>query len=203
MAKVERIEGSEPQNLLNGVAGRMNWSVLWFVPKTDTIIRHRYGADLGEAVRVYSLVKRAGRVNATLRCDNIGFPPPKKWQPHYVRVPKIVEGTRGKKRRVYETQHRVPMNKANRAGIYWCPYCREMRRFQLQNGFHSEGQWCPDPDPRGGLYCPMCGISHRDFHVRRWNPIADRHYLTKKSTRRSSGSNRSNGGTRRRQRAKA
>jgi hypothetical protein len=178
----ERIEGSEPRNMLNTIAGRMRWSVLWYVPKKDKIVRHKCGNDLGEATRIYLMAKNAGKNQVTLRCDNTGFPPPSKYLPHMVYV-KATEEYRTPKRKlktrvVRKAVQRIPMDAANRKGIYWCPYCREFRRFQKQEGFYYDGIYVPDPDPRGGLYCPMCGISHRDMHVRSFNPIAERHFLT-------------------------
>lgn len=188
--------------MLNSVGARMNWSVLWYAPKKDKIIRHRCGSDLNEALRVYGLAKEGGKSRVTLYCANVGFPPPEKFQPHYVQIV-VKRLVKGRMRRVRETKYREPMNKANRAGIYWCPYCREFRRFQKQDGFFYDGQWVPDPDSRGGLYCPMCGVSHRDMHVRRWNPIADRHYLTSTRGRSTSGSRRSLNTTRNRRRTQA
>lgn len=183
MSRVERIQGSEPVGQLHSMGARMRWSVLWYLPDEDRIRLHRCGTDLTEALRVFELLKRAKRSMVTLRCDNVGFPPPKKFQPHSVYVVKeeTYKTPKGKKkkREVREVQHRVPMDAANRKGIFWCPYCREFRKFARQNGFTYEGRFIPDPDRRGGLYCPMCGVSHRDNHVRRWNPIADRHYLSK------------------------
>lgn len=182
MPVVERIKGSEPHNMVNTTTGRMRWSVLWYVPEKDTIIRKKCGYDLSEALRIYDMAKRAEKVNVTLRCDNMGFPPPSKWLPHMVYVAhKEVYYTPKRKRKtrtIRKAELRVPMDKVNRAGIYWCPYCREMRRFQKQKGFMYDGIWVPDPDRRGGLYCPMCGASHRDTHVRRYNPIANRHHVS-------------------------
>jgi hypothetical protein len=93
-------------------------------------------------------------------------------------VPSATPKGKRKYRKVREAVTRTPMLAANRKGIYWCPYCREFRKFQLQHEYYYDGQRIPEPDKRGGLYCPMCGISHRDMHVRRFNPIADRHFLT-------------------------
>lgn len=189
--KIERIAGSEPHSLNSTPAALMKWSVLWYNPDKDTIKRIPCGNDLNEAIRVFSLAK-GKREMVTLRCDNYGWPPPKKYQPHsvYVVTQEKYQTPRGKwkyrEKRVARAV--VPLEKANRKGIYWCPYCREMRRFQLQHKFYIDGRMVPDPDRRGGLYCPMCGVSHRDFHVRRWNPLADRHYLTGSTGRRSSGS---------------
>lgn len=187
MGRVERIEGSTPHQLLNQPGARMRWSVLWYIPKEDRIKRIRCGEDLNEAVRLYQLALRGGKRLPTLRCDNFAFPPPEKYRPHSVYV--IQEETyrtpkgKKKKREVRTVEARVPMDAANRKGIFWCPYCRELRRFQMQSGFMHDGRWVPEPDKRGGLYCPMCGVSHRDFNVRRWNPIADRHYLSSRRGR--------------------
>lgn len=185
MGRVERIAGSEPH--VSTPTGLMKWSVLWYNPKNGKVKQVRCGTDLTEAVRVYGLAKAGGRSQVTLRCDNMGFPPPVKFMPHsvYVVTEEKYRTPAGKKKTLEkrELQHRTPMDTANRRGIFWCPYCREMRKFQLLHQFFYDGRWVPDPDRRGGLYCPMCGISHRDGYVRRWNPIAERHHGSAASTR--------------------
>jgi hypothetical protein len=155
----------------------MSWSVLWYVADKDRIMRHRCGSNLSEAIRVYNIVLRAGKDRATLRCDNTGFPPPEGYQ-------KTRRENWGTRREPNWVLVLYVMEAANREGFYWCPYCREFRKFQLQRGFLYDGRWVEEPDKRGGMYCPMCGISHRDFHVRRWNPMASRHYMTGRTKRR-------------------
>lgn len=168
--------------MTGSVGERMRWAVLWYVPKTDTIVRKDCEQDLNAAIRLYELAKKAGKDKPTLLCANFGFPPPEKWQPHYIYVKR-------KKKRV--PVFKIPMEKANGVGIFWCPYCREFRRFQRQLSFYFDGRMVRDPERKGGLYCPMCGTSHRDFHVRRWNPTASRLYLSTSTTvRKPRASNR-------------
>jgi len=168
---------------VNNAPDRARWEVLWV--KDGKIQRHECGTDLGEAIRVYTLVK-GKRAGATLRCKNMGFPPPEELQPRLVKYkqkvelprPKIVR--RGGKR--YRQTHEVivkegrfvPMKKRNAEGIWWCPYCRELRRFVKKKVIgvpaSKNGKVIRFKEP--GMYCPLCGISHRDHNVRKWNPIA-------------------------------
>lgn len=166
----------------------IHWEVRWVVKKGSdyAIMIHDCGNDLQEAMRVYSKLQGVGRRLVTLRSANVGFPPPEKYQPGWVtRKRKVTTKGRTRVKRVPILV--VPMNKLNRRGIFWCPYCREMRKFQEQGGFYIEGVRVPE----GGLYCPICGVSHRDFHVRKWNPIAERYYVNQGSGRRRRGRSRS------------
>lgn len=45
----------------------------------------------------------------------------------------------------------------NQRKKYWCPYCRKIRQLL----------WLPKLQARGCIYC---GITERDFHMRRCNP---------------------------------
>lgn len=166
----------------NALGGHIKWSVLWVVP-TDggyRIIQHECGNDLGEAVRLYSKVVAAGKRFPTLRSDNVGFPPPEQLRPYTARVRNKlwVKGKRQKGVYKYKFVDRVPMAKRNRVGVWWCPYCRELRRFQQLGAFMIEGVPVPDKD---GHYCPICGVSHRDWHVRKWNPVAYRLFVNQTS----------------------
>lgn len=156
----------------------LKWSVLW--KKGETIISHRCGNDLDEAIRVYHLVKKAEKPGATLRCDNAGLPPPEKFQ----RTEWRNIGGKTKKDEKW-VRVLVLMEKANNKGIFWCPYCREFRRFGRQLYYYVEGRFARHPNKRGMLACPMCGISHRDYHVRKWNPVAAEFY--QRETRRRRG----------------
>jgi hypothetical protein len=169
----------------------IKWSVLWVKPKNGdyTIIRKEFGNDLTEALRVYQLAKQAKKPMATLRSNNVGFPAPPKLRPHIRRrkvtkeVVVLRRGKRVKKQKaVLESYEVIPMETYNRKGWWWCPYCREMRKFQRQSGFPiGDKSFVEAP----GMYCPLCGVSHRDLHVRRSNPHADRMYLADNQPRRS------------------
>jgi hypothetical protein len=147
--------------------GHQRWSVIWVTSRDGDyeIFRHECGNDLDEAIRVYTLVLNSSKRRlATLRSDNVGYPPPDKWHPH------VVYKKKGKFRKPVKVD---PMKKWNRKGWWWCPYCRHLRRFQYQSGFYLFGRYIAED----GYYCPLCGISHRDMHVRRWNPLGSRIYL--------------------------
>lgn len=148
----------------DGTPQRARWEVLWI--KDRRIIRKDFGTDLQGAVDLYARVsgKRRG---VTLRCRNMGFPPPDRLAD---REEVIVRhnGRRVKGKRIIEPKRYVEtMDALNRRGVWWCPYCRQLRRFVRRNGYHFEGHWIE----RAGMHCPMCGVSQSDFHVRRYNPI--------------------------------
>lgn len=162
----------------NATGANIKWSVLWIKPKGDgdyRIIRKEFGNDLGAALDLYQRVVRAGKRLPTLRSNNVGFPPPERYRPYDARVrdKRWKKGKRQPGITKFKWVVRVPMRTLNRKGTWWCPYCREMRRFQQQGGFYIDGVIVPSE----GYYCPLCGVSHRDIHVRRWNPLAQRIYM--------------------------
>lgn len=137
-----------------------------------SIIRKDFGTDLDGAVDLYTRAKAAGKRVVTLLSCNVGHPPPEHLLPYTRLVKKKVKTRRGIKRKMVRVKF-DPMRARNRKGIFWCPYCRTLRKYQQQAGFWFEGKYVGEP----GLYCPLCGISHKDFHVRKWNPIAYRIYM--------------------------
>lgn len=150
----------------------IHWEVRWVKTKDGDyeIVVHDCGNDLNKAIQVYGRVK-GKRKMVTLRSANVGFPPPEKYQPYYL--------TRYKKEKIGRKMVRVPvhvrkvpMKPLNNKGIYWCPYCREMRRFQEQGGFVILGIIVPEK----GMYCPICGVRETDYHVRKWNPLMEKLY---------------------------
>lgn len=155
---------------------RANWEVIWV--KDNKVQRKDCGHDLVEALRVRDLVKEAGRKNVTLRCKNFGFGPPEELRPQIVKVkipmdpPRIVKknGKRYRKTWGYKEMRKIPLKQLNAEGIWWCPYCMKLRRFKKTNSFVIDGIRVQETRH----VCPLCGISHRDPHVRRWNPIATR-----------------------------
>lgn len=179
----ESVEGRVVQPVLPFATGsRLQWSVLWETENGKGIFRKDFGSDLSEAVRIYTMACKAGKPKATLYCPNSGFPPPEKFQKERWRCLNP-EASVSKQKWVRVL---VLMEAANNKGIFWCPYCREFRRFGLQTHYYVDGIWAPHPNKRGMLACPMCGISHRDFHVRNWNPRASGFY--RNETRRKRGS---------------
>jgi hypothetical protein len=152
---------------------------MWYVPEKDTIIEHWCGTDLNEALRVWHIAKKAGKDQLTLRSANMGHPPPE-------RFCKIEMVWVGSKREGRWVKTWPVLEKINDKGLFWCPYCREFRKFQRQKWYYIDGKMRRDPRKQGALHCPMCSISHRDFHVRNWNPRAQALYKTEG---RSRGSN--------------
>lgn len=157
------------------VATHARWQVLWVVVKKGKpkIMEYDFEGDLMGAVALYTKVKSANRRFATLRCANVGFPPPEKYLP-YVEKRKVKIGGHTKIKEFDVT----PMVTLNLKGIIWCPYCMQLRKPQYQDGFVHEGIHVPEE----GTHCPICGVSHRDGQMRRWNPAIR---IPTKRTRRS------------------
>lgn len=155
---------------------RANWEVLWI--RDGKIQRKDCGHDLFEAIRIRDLVKDAGRKGVTLRCKNFAFAPPAELQPHVVKVkvpldpPRIVKRNGKRYRKTHEVKEmlKIPLKQKNAEGIWWCGYCMKLRRFQKTTSFKVDGITVRETRH----VCPMCGISHRDHHVRKWNPVAQR-----------------------------
>lgn len=127
------------------------WSV--FFIRKKVINRKRFDGDYHAALEFYTKLKileaKGGKVKQiTLACDNYGFPPPDK----YINK----------------------MDKVNDKGIHWCPFCMQMRKFEVSEPFVGEVQ-----HDYAGYYCPFCEISHRNELVRRYNPglAAKPHYF--------------------------
>jgi hypothetical protein len=167
---------------------RTRWEVLWVVKKpkqSPRIVAVEYENDFHEALKLYLKVLGAKKPFATLRCCNVGFPPPEKYRPYFAPKYRVVT-KRGKRYKKQMGEAEVtPMAELNLKGVWWCPYCREMRKFQHWDGYestiHIEALWVPDP----GMYCPLCGINQRDHHVRKWNPQAQTLEFRMNNTRRS------------------
>jgi hypothetical protein len=157
---------------------RAKWQVLWV--KDRQVYHKDFNTDLMEAMRVYHLLKEAGRKGVTLRCKNFGFPPPAKYLPHEKKMkrrldpPRIIKRGRKRYRQNYEVVTVIinPMKERNKQGIWWCPYCQQFRRFVKQYEMKVDHVRVPDV----ALVCPMCRTPHRDMNVRKWNPIATQVY---------------------------
>lgn len=118
------------------------WSV--FFIRNGEINRKRFGSDYHEALEYYTKLKiyedKGGKISKiSLGCDNYGFPPPEKYIDR--------------------------MDKVNDKGIHWCPFCIQMRKFELMEPFIGEIN-----HDHAGYYCMFCEISHRNELVRRYNP---------------------------------
>lgn len=152
--------------------GHIHWEVRWVTLKNGDYAIHVKDCahDLTMAVSIYSRVKQAKRRFVTLRSCNVGFAPPAKYQPYWVTKKKKERTSRNKVITVPHHVRKLPMKPLNNKGIYWCPYCREMRRFQTQKGFVIDGIVVPEK----GMFCPICGVRETDYHVRKWNPLMEK-----------------------------
>jgi hypothetical protein len=144
------------------------WEVRW-VGSGGKINVRDFGTDFAGATRLYAKAAAAGKRAPTLRCKNIQHPPP----PKYADTELVPIGRRKRtKQIVYRRQttdpplYLVRMRKLNAQGIWWCGYCRELRRFVRKEGFRVDGIWVDDPH----WACPMCGASHT--LVAKYNPMA-------------------------------
>lgn len=165
-------------------AEHARWQVLWVVKqkgKPPRIVEVDFENDLLSAQALWLKAKQAGKPMTTLRCCNVAFPPPEKYRQHYEkhreptgRYKVVTRAGKRYKKPLYRTSEVLvtPLEGLNRRGIWWCPYCREFRKFQHWDGYTSEpmyvGSFIPDP----GEYCPMCGVNQRDWYVKKWNPQA-------------------------------
>jgi hypothetical protein len=154
-------------------APRARWRVAWVAK--GRVIDKSFGTDFMDALALYEKAIKAEKRGATLICANQCFEPPVRLQPKTVRkVKKSVVKRRGKKyikRDIIEGRI-TPIKKLNLQGIWWCGYCSKLRKFKRQDGFYYEKVWVPEP----GYHCPICGISHRDGGIRKFNATAARIY---------------------------
>lgn len=138
-----------------------NWEVMWVTVKKGEkrIVSTQFGSDFVAAQELYVKVLKAKKPLATLACVNIGFPPPEKYM--------------GK------------MAALNRQGLWWCPFCMKLRRFEKTHWREIDGDMYTVDD---AVYrCPMCETGHSSWDVRRWNPIASRLYEGKRARGNTSG----------------
>lgn len=162
------------------VGHHVKWEVFWIIKRNGrrALITKDFGNDLNSAILLWMKAKNAGKPFATLRCKNVAFPPPTKYQPYleWEVKKKRVKGRVVKKRVQVEV---TPMVIVNHRGIVWCPYCREFRKFGRQDAFRLDGILVPKP----GYYC-ICGINSDNPMVRRYNPNPP---MVAQRIRRSSG----------------
>lgn len=146
------------------------------------VITKECGADFAEAVRIYTLAVQANKQNATLGCANMSFAPSDKYADHRPAY-KMSERT-GKrfiskktgqpvllgKELILPRTYQDTMGALNRQGVWWCPFCVKLRRFERYDGFMSEGIEVNEP----AMMCPVCNVSHNHGQVQRYNPICSR-----------------------------
>ena len=133
------------------------WSVFWR-NKKGKFVRKRFYEDLQGALRF--MRDNPDRPVLTLHSDNLGFPPPRRIT-HFEEHGWTVVKRKGKryKKRVVTIVNR--MHDYNQKGIWWCPYCIQLRRFEF-----AETERGPE------MFCPVCGCGNYLFEVRRYNPHA-------------------------------
>lgn len=157
-------------NTSNGTPQRARWQVCW-LGKSGKIQRKDFEHNFSEALDLYGKLVVGERKFVTLRCCNISFPPPDKFADRE-EVVVIRNGKRYKGQKMIEPRmYHERMHGANVKGAWWCPYCIKMRKFVRRNFTMFEGIRINE----ASMNCPVCGISHRDCGVQRYNPIAVRY----------------------------
>jgi rubrerythrin len=139
------------------------------------MVRKEFEHDFSEALKFYTLLKSNGRRLVTLRCTNVGFPPPSTITDHEV-VSYSVVTRKGKRYKRKEVTYVNLMIKYNDEGTWWCPYCIQLRPFKLVK------DWTGQPH----MVCPICKVNERNFHVRQHNPKAIIVEYSRRRRRRSS-----------------
>lgn len=135
------------------------WEVIWL--GKQGMVRKGFEHDFSDALRTYDLLRSSGRKLVTLRCKNVGFPPPSSITQHEVITWRVV--TRSGKRRKAKTLTYVNrMSELNDVGKWWCPYCIKLLPFKLTKDWTG----------RKHMVCPLCGVNEKNFHVRQHNPKA-------------------------------
>jgi len=120
------------------------WEVIW-ARQDKSLVAIDFEHDFVGALELYEKIKKAGKPLATLRCKNIGFAPPEK----------------------YENK----MEAYNHQGVWWCPYCMKLRRFELRAWAEIDDHlYRIDPE----RFCPICDISQGDHNICLYNPAARR-----------------------------
>lgn len=150
------------------------WSVYWYSKKRGKFVRKRFHEDVGGAIKFYT--ENLDRTGITLHADNHGYPPPLRITEHERETWEIVR-RKGKKFKKKVITVVNLMEEYNRKGIWWCPYCIKLRRFEeveTERGVE--------------LCCPVCWVSH--FMVRNYNPLASQIEFHTKPQRTSSAKRR-------------
>jgi len=80
---------------------------------------------------------------------------------------------KGLKAHLVHTRPESPPEDVKPSGknMLWCPYCRDWRKFVSA--------------PYGLKICEICGISTRDFYVRKFNSLREYHYYISKGGERN------------------
>lgn len=139
---------------------RSKWSVMW-KGKNGYMAEKRFEEDFGAALEFYVKVLGADKKWVTLRCCNAGFAPPRSITEHE-QVSYQVVTRKGKRYKKKVIEYINLMEQHNAEGTWWCPFCIQLRRFYKD----------PDEPFRVVMRCPVCEVSHQDFHVKAYNPKA-------------------------------
>lgn len=152
------------------------WSVFWYNRKKSKYVRKRFREDLGAAIKFYR--ENLDRPGITLHSDNHGYPPPLRITEHERETWRVVtrKGKRYKKKVIILINL---MREYNHKGIWWCPYCVQLRRFKFR-----ETERGPE------MYCPVCLVSNYLAVVRRHNPQSVIIEMHKRQRRTQSGKRR-------------
>lgn len=161
------------QNSLNNGA---RWEVRWR-GKNGNIVAKPFDDDFGKAIETYAKLQAAGKQLVTLRSCNVGFAPPDRITHHERTTYKaVMRGGKKYKKKVTEIIDLMPA--LNRKGVWWCPYCIQLRRFDQDRAYRAEVV----------MKCPVCEITNYNWHVKRWNPVAKT--IEFRATRRKRGTKR-------------
>ena len=133
------------------------WSVFWYSTKKKRYVRKRFREDLAAALKFFG---EKDYPAITLHADNHGYPPPRRITEHEHITWKIVrKGGKKYKRKVVDIVNL--MSEYNAKGIWWCPYCIKLRRFDLVETMRGHE-----------MVCPVCQISSYESKTRDCNPKA-------------------------------
>lgn len=157
-------------------AERARWQVIWR-GDNGKFVRQDFEADLASALELYGKALKVGKDLLTLRCCNAGFAPPAKYHDTGYEIVVASNGKRYKKKVTLDPpEYKVIMGGLNARGIWWCPYCLQMRRFVRRHFYKLDGIRVNEPS----MNCPVCNVSHRDGNVSKYNPIAARYVELKR-----------------------
>lgn len=160
----------------------VSWSVMWITTdkkgKTK-IMERKCGSDLAEALRIKSLLDKAGRRAVTLRSCNAAFAPPDSLIAHdtwEVVTRQVKRKGKVKTKKFKKKVHVDPLKDLNAKGIFWCPYCIKLRKLVMRDGFWHHDEWRGVSSEHWieekSLYCPMCDTSLKNWHMCFFNPMA-------------------------------
>jgi len=143
--------------------------VYWFSTKKKKWVRKRFGTDLNTALKFFQERDYPGK---TLHSDNRAYPPPPRITHHETEEWKVVS-RKGRKYKKKVKRVVNLMSEYNLKGVWWCPFCIQLRRFKF-----VETEYGPE------MFCPVCTASHRI--VKNYNPnavVIERDYKPRRTSR--------------------